>query len=166
MVERKLSPTRSGRWRAISAHDHVVGGLGVGLVEHHALVAGPLEHRGERHDADGREAHDLDAAVLRRAAWKGSRRTAGRGRGRGRPSWTCADAPIFLNRSQRQYRPRGAQVKGANPRRRPAGVGPETSEVAAVQLAVQHFDHRCESSTRGWSRLTFPRRALFRRSMR
>jgi hypothetical protein len=46
------------------AQDRVVRGLGVGLVEHHALVPRPLHHRRQRHDPDGGEAHDLDAPVL------------------------------------------------------------------------------------------------------
>src|SRR5579862_803023 len=47
--------------------DDVVGRFWVGLVEHHTLVPGAFEHRGEAHDADRRKAHDADAAVLRPA---------------------------------------------------------------------------------------------------
>jgi hypothetical protein len=45
------------------AQDDVVGRPRVGLIEHQALVPGPLQHRRQGHDADGREAHDLDAPV-------------------------------------------------------------------------------------------------------
>ena len=45
-------------------HDDVVRRVGVGLIEEQDLVAGALQDRGERHDADGRESHDLEAAVL------------------------------------------------------------------------------------------------------
>jgi hypothetical protein len=41
-----------------------IGRLRVGLIEHEALVAGALEHRGKRHDADGWKSHHLDAAVF------------------------------------------------------------------------------------------------------
>ena len=44
--------------------DDLVRRVRVRLIEHHALVAGAFEHRRERHDADGRKAHDPDVAVL------------------------------------------------------------------------------------------------------
>ena len=52
--------------------DDGVGRVGIGLIEHRDLVAGALEHRGEGHDADRRESHDLQAAVRRpRLPWDG-----------------------------------------------------------------------------------------------
>ena len=44
--------------------DDRVGRFGIGLIEHHALVAGALEHRRERHDPDRRKPHDADVAVF------------------------------------------------------------------------------------------------------
>ena len=64
MVLRKLRPTRAGCCRLISSMMTSFGVSGFGLVEHHTLVAGLLEHRRERHDADGREAHHPNTAVL------------------------------------------------------------------------------------------------------
>ena len=52
--------------RLLTTHlvdDDLVGCFGIGLIEHRDLVAGALEHRREGHDADWREAHDLQAAV-------------------------------------------------------------------------------------------------------
>ena len=43
--------------------DDLVRRVRIGLVEHHDLVPGALEDRGERHDADRRKTHDLKAAV-------------------------------------------------------------------------------------------------------
>ena len=45
--------------------DDVVRRLWVRLIEHHAFVALALEHCGERHDPDRREADDLDVTSLR-----------------------------------------------------------------------------------------------------
>ena len=44
--------------------DDLVRRLRIGLIEHHTFVAGVLEHGGKRHDADGRESHHSNIAVL------------------------------------------------------------------------------------------------------
>ncbi len=61
---RKLNPTRSGCCLRISSMIDLVGCFGIGLIEHHALVAGAFDHRGERHDPDRRKTHHPDIAVL------------------------------------------------------------------------------------------------------
>lgn len=43
---------------------HIVGGLGIGLVEHDAFVTGALEHCRQRHDSDRRESHYPNVAVF------------------------------------------------------------------------------------------------------
>ena len=51
--------------------DDLVGRIRVRLIEHHTLVPGLFEHRGEGHDADGRKAHHPDTAVFStRFSWK------------------------------------------------------------------------------------------------
>ncbi len=63
MVLKKAQPDQRGLLLANLLDDDLVGRFGIGLVEHHALVAGALEHRRERHDADRRKPHDADIAV-------------------------------------------------------------------------------------------------------
>ena len=58
-------PTRPGLLQANLFDDELVGRFRIGLVEHDALVPGAFEHRGQRHDADGREAHDANVTVRR-----------------------------------------------------------------------------------------------------
>ena len=60
----KAQPDEIGLLPAHLLQDHLVGRVRVGLVEHDALVPGALEHRGERHDADGRKPHDPVAPAL------------------------------------------------------------------------------------------------------
>ena len=65
-IARRRQEAHADEVRLLPPHlvdDDVVGRLGVGLIEHRDLVAGALEHRGERHDADRRKAHDLQPAV-------------------------------------------------------------------------------------------------------
>ena len=73
-IARRREKAHADEVRLLPPHlvdDHFVGRVGVGLIEHRDLVAGALEHRRERHDADGREAHDLQASVLRRLFCRG-----------------------------------------------------------------------------------------------
>ena len=52
--------------RPLAAHfrnDDLVRSLRIGLIEHHAVVPGPLEHGRQRHDADGRKPHHADVAI-------------------------------------------------------------------------------------------------------
>ena len=65
-IARRRQEAHADEVRLLPPHlvdDHVVGRVGVGLVEHRDFVPGALEHRGEGHDADRRKAHDLQPAV-------------------------------------------------------------------------------------------------------
>ena len=89
------------------ADDDIVGRRGVGLVEYEALVAGALEHRAERHDADRREAHDLQPAVLRGSSSAEWRRTAGLGRARAQRAWNLLDRQPTLSKRRLHGRETG-----------------------------------------------------------
>ncbi len=66
-VTRRAQKTQPDQVRLLSANlfdNDFIRCLRIRLIEHHAVVPGAFEHRGERHDSDWRETHDPHIAVL------------------------------------------------------------------------------------------------------